>query len=70
MGKSMKTEMQAKVLQYFVGKLPREEVVGMFKELVDTGEIWNLPTDFLDTAATLWDAGYIGPARALRGANS
>lgn len=63
----MKVDMQAKVLQYYVGKLPREEVVEMFRELTNSGEIWDLPTSFLDTAGSLWEAGMIGPPRNRRG---
>lgn len=63
----MKSEMQEKILQYYVGKLPRDETVEMFRELVKTEEIWHLPGNFLDTAASLLEAGLIGPPRSLRG---
>lgn len=63
----MKSEMQAKVLQYYNGKLTKEEMLEMFRELVASGDIWNLPTSFLDTASTLIEAGMIGPPRNRRG---
>lgn len=63
----MKIEMQARVLQYYNRKSTKEEMLEMFRELVSSGDIWNLPTSFLDTAATLIEAGLIGSPGTGRG---
>lgn len=52
----MNTEM---VLKYETGGLTLDEAVLLFTNLMETGEIWNLPTGYLDDAAKLLDLGQL-----------
>lgn len=61
------------VLQFEEGKLGKEAIYEMFNTLVVTGDIWSLPTDYLDKAAMLLQSHLIGPEAAeakLRGMHS
>jgi hypothetical protein len=44
---------------YENGGLTMAEAVVLFTQLVETGEIWKLPTEYLDDAAKLIDLGHV-----------
>lgn len=52
----MNTDM---VLKYETGGLTLDEAVLLFTGLIETGEIWQLPTGYLDDAVKLLDLGQL-----------
>lgn len=47
------------VLAFEAMKLSDEQIIAMFQQLVDSGDIWRLPDDYLITAANLIDRGIL-----------
>lgn len=47
------------VLAFEAMKLSDEQILAMFQQLVDSGDIWRLPDDYLTTAANLIDRGFL-----------
>lgn len=41
------------ILAYEANELTIEQAIVMFTQLIDSGEIWRLPTDYLDAAGVL-----------------
>jgi hypothetical protein len=46
-----------KVMEFEAGKLNDEATIGMFDELIKSGDIWKLPNKYQDMAATLIERG-------------
>lgn len=40
-------------------KLPSNEIKELFSELVRTGDVWNLPDDYINIAAALLEQGLL-----------
>ena len=47
-----------RVWAYETGQLKPEEVIALFKDLFDSGELWNLPTIYLTHAGEMFTRGY------------
>ena len=48
-----------RLLRYEANEMGQEEAIAMFQGWVDTGEIWQLPDEYLDTAAKLIEFGHL-----------
>lgn len=48
-----------KVLAYEANEIGQDEAIAMFQQWVDSGEIWQLPDDYLDVAARLIEHGVL-----------
>lgn len=48
-----------KILLYEQGDLTPSEIVVMFNDLVETGDIWKLPTEYLEDATKLINLGHL-----------
>ncbi len=48
-----------KILDFEAGDLTDGEIVLMFQELVDSGDIWKLPAEYTTTAASLIQRGIL-----------
>lgn len=55
------------ILDYELGKIPPGEIVGMFKALIETGDIWRLPTYYLDEATRIIEGGWLVADNPNRG---
>jgi len=55
----MNTSMATAILLFEAGDLQSDQVVAMFREIINSGDIWKLPPHYLDAAALLMDSGYI-----------
>lgn len=49
------------MVAYETGDLPDEEIIALFRELVETGLAWQLQGHYGRTAQALIDAGWIDP---------
>lgn len=55
----MKPSIATAILLFEAGDLQSDQVVAMFREIINSGDIWKLPSHYLDAAALLMDSGYI-----------
>ena len=62
----MKPSLSEQVIAFEAGTLSKEGIYALFDELLSSGELWVLPTDYLDRAAVLLGSKLIGPERADR----
>lgn len=61
--------MHESLLKFEAGTLDKKGAVELFEHLVKSGQIWFLPTEYLDNAGRLWESGVIGPKK-LKGMHS
>lgn len=50
-----------KIIAYENGELSEEEVIELFQDLIDSGQVWSLQGHYGRTAAALIDAGLCHP---------
>lgn len=46
-----------KILEFEDGKLTDEEIIHLFSDLIDSGDIWKLPSNYGDMASILIASG-------------
>lgn len=57
----MNDKLYEPILLFSIGKLEKDKIAPLFQALVESGEIWDLPSDnFLNTAGMLLEGGFIG----------
>lgn len=54
----MTESLVALIWQYEQGDLNKNDALELFRTLIHTGEIWNLPEHYLDQAAKIIGLGY------------
>lgn len=59
----------SRLLDYEAAAMEQAEVLAMFSALITTGDIWKLPTTYLDAAAFLINNGHHADTTAKRGVN-
>lgn len=55
-----------KVMDFEAGKLNDEATILMFDELIKSGDIWRLPNNYQDMAATLIERGVFNNNQPVR----
>lgn len=60
----MTTTLSELVMAFETGKLSKESIYELFDKLMKSGELWMLPTDYLDKAAMLLQSNLIGDTAA------
>ena len=58
-----------RLLEYEAAAMEQADVLAMFSALITTGDIWKLPTSYLDAAAFLIDNEHLSPEGLRRGLN-
>lgn len=54
----MNAKLSKQLFLYNMNKLNQTDTLEMFKELVETGQIWQCPTKMVDSAAVLLASGH------------
>lgn len=57
---SVRDNLWAPMMQFEEGRLPMAQVVVWFTMLIETGYIWKLPPQYMDSAVELIENGFIG----------
>jgi len=52
-------DLVGKIIDYEMGNMSQQEMIGLFQQLVDSGQAWTLQGHYGRTARALIDAGYI-----------
>lgn len=55
----------AAIMKFEEGRMTNEEVVQLFSELVETGDVWKLGEDYVNAAAILIDSGKLKSDKRL-----